>query len=101
MVTKTSLQSPTKLSASTASQQLGSMATEAVAVRASIPQPTAKETLTLVLPISGLLGILGTLVAKIKEGEFIDLGDFQRPLNGPSSASQRTRRGKARRRISL
>ena len=55
------------------------MATEAVAVRASTPQPTAKETPTLVLPISGLLGILGTLVAKIKEGEFIDLRDFRGP----------------------
>ena len=28
------------------------------------------------LPISGLLGIPGPLVAKIKEGKFIDLGDL-------------------------
>ena len=52
------------------------MATQTVATGASLPQPTAKETSTLVLPISGLLGIPGPLVAKIKEGKFIDLGDL-------------------------
>ena len=28
------------------------------------------------LPVSGLLGILGQLVAKIKDGKFIDFGDL-------------------------
>ena len=28
------------------------------------------------LPVSGLLGIPGPLVAKVKDGKFIDLGDL-------------------------
>ena len=62
--------------ASTAPQQLGAMATQTVAAGVAPPLPTAKEIPTLVLPISGLLGIPGPLVAKIKEGKFIDLGDL-------------------------
>ena len=62
--------------ASTAPQQLGAMATQTVAAGVAPLLPTAKEIPTLVLPISGLLGIPGPLVAKIKEGKFIDLGDL-------------------------
>ena len=57
-------------------QQPASTATQTVGAGAALPQPTAKETPTLVLPISGLLGIPGPLVAKIREGKFIDLGDL-------------------------
>ena len=45
--------------ASTAPQQLGAMATQTVAAGVAPPLPTAKEIPTLVLPISGLLGIPG------------------------------------------
>ena len=62
--------------ASTVPQQPGSMATQTVVAGAALPQPTTKETPTLVLPISGLLGIPVPLVAKIKEGKFINLGDL-------------------------
>ena len=56
--------------------QSGSLATQTVAVGLATPQPAAKGTLTLVLPISGLLGIPRPLVARIREGKFIDLGDL-------------------------
>ena len=62
--------------ASTVPQQPASMATQTVAAGAALPQSTARETPTMVLPILGLLGIPGPLVAKIKEGKFIDLGDL-------------------------
>ena len=44
-----------------------------MAVGVATPQVAAKDILTLDLPISGILGIPGPLVAKIKEGKFIDL----------------------------
>ena len=56
--------------------QSRSLATQMVAVGLATPQPAAKDTPTLVLPISGLLGIPGPLVARIREGKFIDLGDL-------------------------
>ena len=56
--------------------QSGSLATQTVALVLATPQPTAKDTPTLVLPISGLLGTPGPLVARMKEGKFIDLGDL-------------------------
>ena len=56
--------------------QSGSLATQTVAVGLATPQPAAKDTPTLILPISGLLGIPGPLVARIREGTFIDLGDL-------------------------
>ena len=56
--------------------QTGSSTTQTVAVGLATPQPAARDALTLVLPISGLLGVPGPLVAKIKEGKFIDLGDL-------------------------
>ena len=61
--------------ASTTPQQPGSMAIQTVAgAPPRNPLPTRPR--TLVLPISGLLSIPGTLVAKIKEGNLIDLRDL-------------------------
>ena len=39
-------------------------------------QPASKEPPTLILPITGLLGIPGPLVLRIRLGKYVDLGDL-------------------------
>ena len=39
-------------------------------------QPASKGPPTLILPITGLLGIPGPLVLRIRSGKYVDLGDL-------------------------